>query len=677
PPPQRSPSPGQYDADGNGDDGWEADHEAFAQAQAVQDAEQADFERQQQVGEELDAEYDREARAEIELDELIDGYRACITQNYGAGGGEALCIRLDPYVWVLEDWDDYTKVYTSTGVVVRIVETQACICRRRHKFTIGPDLVENGVFNLNNRSLFTHELFANLFTQLNTSATPLASFRLNIHRSYSNNPNGLPFPSPRAFNNVFYIVEKLYVLDTPEHCVECGQFPSTLICDGVANCISNRNITASLCPPTVPPPAGRQPIVEDVAPSRNRPFLAQAPLRRRLIAALEQAGSIEEVDEEEGGEEVNVVSLQAVVGELKELPAGRYRAEAALAPLLLELANLTITDRRPLYSLYIAFLLQVAAHEPVLQLAPVALAPSLLRFGTPGPHLAEHDKDDIRWFASRCPSLARVLLFHTTHQLPVPLSLRSLIFEIGNSVQSNFDRIATHATPAVDLALDDNRPSWRETGSSYLMPKIRTRPLYSKFAGDGGVASRAEKKREGDIPPCTKLYNTYTKASQSGGVMALWCTHSINYGFHFIPRGEGRNDVFSAIFSHWPTAPKIIVYDFACALAGYCMSREAHYWKETLFVIDQLHQRDHRKCSNACYLETYMSTDPTLKYVNSSAAECGNNGLGRIRLSMSYMTQEHAVALCRLFTNVWNRVKIIKMASSRAQKDARRARGRV
>ncbi|KAK4696957.1 hypothetical protein P7C70_g8291, partial [Phenoliferia sp. Uapishka_3] len=569
------------------------------------------------------------------------------------------------------------KVYTTTGVVVRIVETQACVCRKRHKHTIGPDLVETGVFNLNNRSLFTHELFSSLFTQINTSATPLASFRLNIHRHYSNNPNGLPFLSPRAFNTVFYIVEQLYQLDTPEYCAQCGPFPSTLICDGVANCISNRNITASLCPPTVPPPAGQPPIVEDVGPGRNRPFLAQAPLRKRLIAALERSASIEEEEDEGGGEGVDVASIQEVIGELKDLPADRYRAEAALAPLLLQFANLTLTNRRPLFLLYVAFLLQVAAHEPILQFAPVALAPSLLRFGTPGPHLPEHDKVDIKWFASRCPSLARVLLFHNSHQLPVPLALRSLIFALGNSVQSNFDRIATHPAPPVDLALDDLRPSWRNTGSSYLQPKVRTRPLYPKFAGDGGVASKADKAREGDIPPCTKLYNTYTKATQSGGVMALWCTHSINYGFHFIPRGEGRNDVFSAIFSHWPTAPKIIVYDFACALAGYCMSREAHYWKDTLFVIDQLHQKDHRKCSNACYLETYMSTDPTLKYINSSAAECGNNGLGRIRLSMSYMTQEHAIALCRLFSNIWNRVKIISMAESKARKEVRRARGRA
>ncbi|KAK4698375.1 hypothetical protein P7C70_g7903, partial [Phenoliferia sp. Uapishka_3] len=615
-PPQPSPprfvSPPReqdFDDDNWGNDGWSPPRDVDLAGMGGDDQDR-DEEHQRAI-DEHDAKYDREAEAALELTDLVNAYAGCLTQNYGSGGGEALCLRLDPYVWVLEDWDDYTKVtstlatqidpaltlnvqagkfvhitamsreaiacqtasgalasddedseeeeverqrdeldnmgqqsrracwrtwscqrpfdlpllrlppphsttalaatpfrlpsdlvpatplfnlsdipavfrlshtsrcgtlgclgvydknsdrrinqrpckvYSTTGVIIRIIERQACTCQTRHKQTIGPDLVEHGIFNLNNQSLFTHELFSSLFTQLNTSATPLASFRLNVHRDYSNNPNKLPFLTPRAFNNVFYIVEKLYHLNTPDYCAQCGRFPEVLICDGVANCISNRNITPSLCPPTVPPPAGELPIVPDVGPGRNRPFLAQAPLRKRLIAALEQARSIDEPDEHDGGEAVDVASVRDVVAELRALPADRYLAEASLAPLLAQLANLGLTDRRPLFLLYVAFLLQVAAHEPVLQFAPVALAPSLRRFGTPGPHLAKHDADDIKWFASRCPSLARVLLFLKSHQLPVPEELRQLVFAIGGSVQTNYDRIATHVAPPTEPSLED------------------------------------------------------------------------------------------------------------------------------------------------------------------------------------------------------------------------------
>ena len=43
--------------------------------------------------------------------------------------------------------------------------------------------------------------------------------------------------------------------------------------------------------------------------------------------------------------------------------------------------------------------------------------------------------------------------------------------------------------------------------------------------------------------------------------MAAWCLHSVCIGFHCIPKGEGRNNVFSAIFTRWERAPKVVIYD--------------------------------------------------------------------------------------------------------------------
>ncbi|KAF8515245.1 hypothetical protein BU17DRAFT_17446, partial [Hysterangium stoloniferum] len=56
-----------------------------------------------------------------------------------------------------------------------------------------------------------------------------------------------------------------------------------------------------------------------------------------------------------------------------------------------------------------------------------------------------------------------------------------------------------------------------------------------------------------------------------------WCYHLICLGFHIISIAEGRNDVFSAIYTHWPIAPKIIVYDFTCQLASYCLIPEPSF----------------------------------------------------------------------------------------------------
>lgn len=188
------------------------------------------------------------------------------------------------------------------------------------------------------------------------------------------------------------------------------------------------------------------------------------------------------------------------------------------------------------------------------------------------------------------------------------------------------------------------------------MPQIRHRPhypslKYDRQADPGGA--RGDK--------CSKYYSQYGEQRLTGGIMCAWCTHSICYGFHCIPRGEGRNDVFSAIVTRWPKPPKTIVYDFACALGPYCMTREPDMFADTLFVIDQFHAKGHSKCSPAAFLSTYSEIDPRLGVINSSAAECGNGGIRRIRKSVSYMAQDRAIMYTKVFVAIWNRLKIRRM----------------
>lgn len=187
------------------------------------------------------------------------------------------------------------------------------------------------------------------------------------------------------------------------------------------------------------------------------------------------------------------------------------------------------------------------------------------------------------------------------------------------------------------------------------MPQIRQRPQYSKLTHDQRKESTLNRGAK-----CSKYYAQYTERKLTGGIMGAWCTHSVCYGFHVIPKGEGRNDVFSAMVTRWKTAPKRVIYDFACALAPYCMTREADFFANTKFLIDQFHASDHKKCSSAHYLLTYSAADPRLKNLNSSAAECGNGGLGRIRKSVSYMSQDRAIQYTKVFISIWNRARILQ-----------------
>ena len=160
---------------------------------------------------------------------------------------------------------------------------------------------------------------------------------------------------------------------------------------------------------------------------------------------------------------------------------------------------------------------------------------------------------------------------------------------------------------------------------------------------------------------CSKYYASYSQKRLTGGIMCVWCTHSICYGFHCIPHGEGRNDVFSAMITCWPKAPKHVVYDFACALVPYCLTREPDFFADTLFIVDNFHAKGHTKFSPASFLKTYAAVDPWLGTINSSATKCGNGGIARIHKSVSYMTQDRAILYMKVFISIWNRLIIRHM----------------
>jgi hypothetical protein len=195
------------------------------------------------------------------------------------------------------------------------------------------------------------------------------------------------------------------------------------------------------------------------------------------------------------------------------------------------------------------------------------------------------------------------------------------------------------------------------------MPQIRHRPRYPQLLYDQMIESGGNRGAK-----CSKYYSQYGEQRLTGGIMCAWCTHSICYGFHCIPRGEGRNDVFSAMITRWPKAPKRVIYDFACALGPYCMTREADFFADTLFVIDAFHAKGHTKCAPAAFLSSYANIDPRLARINSSAAECGNGGISRIRKSVSYMSQERAILYRKVFLSIWNRLRIRKLVEHDAGK---------
>jgi hypothetical protein len=209
-----------------------------------------------------------------------------------------------------------------------------------------------------------------------------------------------------------------------------------------------------------------------------------------------------------------------------------------------------------------------------------------------------------------------------------------------------FSRLSQHNPPVPNLIISPSDPLI--TGVCYGSPPLHVRPTYKNLAHDELSEDRLQNVGTTHSTPdgeCRKYYETYRKAGLVGGLMVLWCHHSICVGFHIIPTCEGRNDVFSALYTQWPTAPKVVVYDFACQLAPYCLVREAKFFQNTRFFVDQFHASSHTKCSKASSSTYAMQFDPSLQVVNTSAAEVGNSGAAKIRKSVSYMTHVRVRAL--------------------------------
>jgi hypothetical protein len=136
--------------------------------------------------------------------------------------------------------------------------------------------------------------------------------------------------------------------------------------------------------------------------------------------------------------------------------------------------------------------------------------------------------------------------------------------------------------------------------------------------------------------------------------------HRVAVGFHAIKKSEGRNDVFSPVYTRWEKGPSSITYDFACQLHSYCAARENWFFEETLFNIDDAHGKGH-KCL-IYKLKLYkLHGAQLLKFLAATVAETGNSPLRNIKRSASYMKQSHLMMYVRLMLEVQNRMRIQKL----------------
>ena len=482
---------------------------------------------------------------------------------------------------------------------------------------------------------------------MTASETPFTAYLTTTKRQYREVVSERQFPCRQTFITVWSAFVKIQELFTALTCPKCGDHPRTAIYDALTLGYRARHRSNLLNPPTNTCSESER--VESVRAVQGVQLLPTGAQRKILKSALEQYKPVD------GDNEVNISGLEAASaaitapdGSNERLPNDICYAVADLLGLLHE-----TTDGR-LSGLLVTLLQQLGAHEMVLQFAPHKAIDPLRTFGRL-PNLQTCDRATSNTFLRLCPALAWLCQYYQNRREPVPTQVQRFALSLANRSEAVFASLTNGRRVPQMSEIDERSDAWQTTGSLYGRGPYRRRPVYPNLEKKG-------KKATGNADQeCGKFYSKYVKKNLTGGVMVEWCEHMVATGFHCIPKAEGRNDVFSALFTRWKRPPHFVIYDFACALATYCWLREPYFFKDTMFLIDQMHAEDHTRCTRASFLSNYMSVIPELSYVNSSTAECGNKGLRRIRKTVSYCKESTAILVIHTFICVWNRLRIVEV----------------
>ncbi|KAH6907049.1 hypothetical protein BKA70DRAFT_1372298 [Coprinopsis sp. MPI-PUGE-AT-0042] len=552
------------------------------------------------------------------------------------------------------------QIYTLCAVYDHEIQVQRCpTCPPSRQKYIGPDLRELGLFNYNNSTLVSHQLLDEYTSEYTLSETPFSAWVGNVARRYQ--LVGQTFMGEDLFRTVWFAYVSLQALEDDMYCSRCGTHPETIICDGVTLAFGRKHLRSTLHPPTVVSPSSitrsniryypKQQLIVDCTLRKEIRMVLNGPSLDGLIPSGEEEGDGSDGDAtSSSSDNLEGSSALRTLDEKGRRQARLVREHVArsgtvyreLASICDELANLFLdhfgmlayTNRRAVPKEMKTFFAQIAAEESVLQLVNRQALISLREF-------LSHPSGSNTTLLLQIPSAYKIVSASRNIRplLPVLRWIEKRVDEVLNAL------IVEDPLPNAQEGHDSqqHQSSWQQSGSLYSMPKIRERPYYPHLRND---QQRDKSSKRGDR--CGKYFALYGQQCLTGRIMVVWCTHSICYGFHTIAASEGRDDVFSAI-------------DFACALGPYCMLREPEFFADTFFAIDHFHSTGHSKCSAAAFLSEYSNVDPCLVPINSSAAECGNGGLHRIRKSVSYMSQDRAIIFTKVFLSIWNRVRLKQM----------------
>jgi hypothetical protein len=142
---------------------------------------------------------------------------------------------------------------------------------------VGADAAYLGLFNLNNRYLFAHDLLDDYTLCFATSETPFTSWVFVTTTRYQLVSDS-PFVSEAIFREAWFAYARLQCFEGDMVCPVCGPEPAKVIFDGVTLAFSRKHLTETLKPPTS---------IDEFSPARScKPVKQQMALPDRSLRAL-------------------------------------------------------------------------------------------------------------------------------------------------------------------------------------------------------------------------------------------------------------------------------------------------------------------------------------------------------------------------------------------------------
>jgi hypothetical protein len=196
-------------------------------------------------------------------------------------------------------------------------------------------------------------------------------------------------------------------------------------------------------------------------------------------------------------------------------------------------------------------------------------------------------------------------------------------------------------------------PNEEANSAFFALPpqRMRLRRKY-EYSNDSGSGSNADAATHGNM--CRKEFPKSRYFTPGLFIVTCACSNKTVLICVFMDSGESPRILFNLILNRWEIAPRMIIYDNACHLAHYAMTRAWNHFFNTTFLIDRFHEGNHTTCCSR-----YKSTEHTRQefqeeVVNTQACEQVNFIVRKQERTIRYLSLLHGVVFLNILFSLFN-----------------------